>query len=433
MTLDGTPLNVYSDGLGALQVRMDGLAAGLFYDPDENPGHAGLEIREGDSIFPLQDGFETAIGRVNTEGLSIVDPGTGTRTLHTGYFVGPHLYVTEDITYTDGTSRIDVHYGIKNISPAPVSIRAAELADLYVGANDNGNGVISNLSPRFVGGRDEATGLVYGLQEVTPWAGLQEGDFELVFTNFAAGALNNTVDSEAPDNGVGVEWVLDNIAPGETRPIDVRWLLASAAPPGTQSPKPLTNDDGIIVAANGVLPPPVAGKSVNAKVRRGKVRVKVPGSKKFVDLEDPVQVPIGSIFDTLKGMVTLTSAADLKGGTQNAWFYTGIFKVGQTKGANPITELSLADVKPSCRKTGKASAAAAKKKSRKLWGDGKGKFRTTGQFSSATVRGTKWVVIDRCDGTLTRVVRGSVTVRDFKRRKTVIVKAGKQYLARKST
>jgi hypothetical protein len=45
------------------------------------------------------------------------------------------------------------------------------------------------------------------------------------------------------------------------------------------------------------------------------------------------------------------------------------------------------------------------------------------------VRGTRWVVSDRCDGTLTRVVSGSVTVRDRVRDKTVIVRAGGQYLA----
>ena len=37
---------------------------------------------------------------------------------------------------------------------------------------------------------------------------------------------------------------------------------------------------------------------------------------------------------------------------------------------------------------------------------------------------------DSCAGTLTRVVRGSVTVRDEVRRKTVTVAAGKSYLAR---
>jgi len=46
------------------------------------------------------------------------------------------------------------------------------------------------------------------------------------------------------------------------------------------------------------------------------------------------------------------------------------------------------------------------------------------------VRGTKWTIADRCDGTLTTVARGKVAVRDFRRKKTIIVKAGKRYLAR---
>jgi hypothetical protein len=66
----------------------------------------------------------------------------------------------------------------------------------------------------------------------------------------------------------------------------------------------------------------------------------------------------------------------------------------------------------------------------KLWGNGKGKFRTTGKYSSATVRGTIWLTQDECDGTLTKVKRGVVQVRDFKRKKTLTVKTGHSYLAR---
>ena len=66
----------------------------------------------------------------------------------------------------------------------------------------------------------------------------------------------------------------------------------------------------------------------------------------------------------------------------------------------------------------------------KLWGNGKGKFRTNGKYSSATVRGTIWLTTDRCDGTLTTVRRGTVRVRDLRRHKTVTVKAGHSYLAR---
>jgi hypothetical protein len=66
----------------------------------------------------------------------------------------------------------------------------------------------------------------------------------------------------------------------------------------------------------------------------------------------------------------------------------------------------------------------------KLWGSGKGKFKTSGKYASATVRGTIWLTQDECDGTLVRVKRGTVSVRDLKRKKTVTVKTGHSYLAR---
>jgi hypothetical protein len=176
------------------------------------------------------------------------------------------------------------------------------------------------------------------------------------------------------------------------------------------------------------LPPPVAGKTVNAQVKAGQVRFRLPGETAFVELTAPQQLPIGTTFDTTAGRVTLTSAADTEGATQHAWFYEGTFTLGQTTGSQPITTLALAGAVPACTKAGRA--AATTRRQRHLWGDGKGRFRTSGRFSSATVRGTHWVVSDRCDGTLTRVVRGSVTVRDRVRHKTVIVRAGGQYLAR---
>ena len=48
----------------------------------------------------------------------------------------------------------------------------------------------------------------------------------------------------------------------------------------------------------------------------------------------------------------------------------------------------------------------------------------------ATVVGTKWLVEDRCASTLTKVTRAKVRVRDFAKRKHVVVRAGKQYVAR---
>ena len=65
-----------------------------------------------------------------------------------------------------------------------------------------------------------------------------------------------------------------------------------------------------------------------------------------------------------------------------------------------------------------------------MWGNGKGRFPTKGRNSAATVVGTKWFVEDRCGSTLTKVARGRVSVRDFVKKKTVIVRKGKRYIAR---
>jgi hypothetical protein len=47
------------------------------------------------------------------------------------------------------------------------------------------------------------------------------------------------------------------------------------------------------------------------------------------------------------------------------------------------------------------------------------------------VRGTVWLTEDRCGGTYTRVKRGVVAVDDFARNRTVLVRAGKSYFAKR--
>ncbi len=175
-------------------------------------------------------------------------------------------------------------------------------------------------------------------------------------------------------------------------------------------------------------PPPQTGKAVNVAVVKGKVRIRRPGGK-FVELDDASQIPTGSTIDTRKGTVALTSTAG-SGKTQKANFFDGLFKVTQTRGKKPLTNLTLNEPLAKCSTKKKAKSSAKKKRKRRLWGDGKGNFRTSGRRSAATVAGTKWLVEDTCKGTLTRVARGVVKVRDYKKKKTVRVKAGKKYMAR---
>jgi hypothetical protein len=46
------------------------------------------------------------------------------------------------------------------------------------------------------------------------------------------------------------------------------------------------------------------------------------------------------------------------------------------------------------------------------------------------VRGTTWLMEERCAGSYTKVKEGKVSVRDRRRHRTVLVRAGHSYLAR---
>ncbi len=189
-------------------------------------------------------------------------------------------------------------------------------------------------------------------------------------------------------------------------------------------------NDGYIDNVSLVLGgPPVFHKSVGVRLVSGRVGIRRPGSKQDVDLTGSDTIPLGSTIDAQHGALMLSSVPRAGAAPQTAKFYEGVFRVTQTGGT---TQLALTQPLASCRARGRAAGAAAKKKpsKRHLWGDGKGAFRTSGKYSSATVRGTKWLVQDSCAGTLTRVVRGTVKVRDNVRRKTITVAAGKSYLAK---
>jgi PKD repeat protein len=213
------------------------------------------------------------------------------------------------------------------------------------------------------------------------------------------------------------------------------------------------------IAAPVVPPPPaskvapVQNKTVTIETTSGTVRVKLPGSTRYVDVRLLRSIPLGSTIDARKGHVVVTVEVDAKTHeTQSSEFWDGIFKVTQTKGPPPILVATLVGgsyrgCTPSGYRAngsarthaarGSATAglvqAAAKKKKRskrkvrRLWGRGDGDFRTTGRRSSATVRGTFWLVEDRCDGTLSWVRKGRVDVRDFRLKKTIKLIAGKRY------
>ena len=169
------------------------------------------------------------------------------------------------------------------------------------------------------------------------------------------------------------------------------------------------------------------------------------GISRLVPLRDTINLPFGSAIDARGGDVKITSSggsgkakssATVLGKTASATISDGLFQIKQVKAKVANTDLVLKGGSFTqlrrlvVARSRSATLAASKKTVRRLFGKGKGRFRTRGRFSAATVRGTTWGVRDRCDGTLTTVVKGRVAVFDFARKKTIFVRYRHTYLAR---
>jgi hypothetical protein len=177
---------------------------------------------------------------------------------------------------------------------------------------------------------------------------------------------------------------------------------------------------------------PQIGSSVVVAPSAGTVLVKT-GNGSFQPLAAGDDIPVGSLVDTRKGTVVLTTAV-AGGQTQTAEFRGALFQVRQAPNAGGLTDIVLrGDELSSCtsRRTARSAASRRRPAVRRLWSsDSNGKFRTHGRNSVATVRGTTWITTETCAGTRTTVTEGAVSVRDLRRKKSVLVRAGSSYLAR---
>jgi hypothetical protein len=190
------------------------------------------------------------------------------------------------------------------------------------------------------------------------------------------------------------------------------------------------------------LPPPEVGETANVDpsgrvlfgVRRsGRGASAAQKGVRFVALKEARQIPVGAFVNTRRGRIRLQTAGKSATSRQTGTFFGGVFQVLQARKGSSKGLTSLKLKGSSFRRCGKASSGQARATAsivRRLRARARGRFRTRGRHSAATVRGTTWVTVDRCDGTLTSVKQGRVVVRDFRRRRNTVVRAGKNYLAR---
>jgi hypothetical protein len=320
---------------------------------------------------------------------------------------GANFFAGGNAAESSATQFIDVSQATPEIDSGTVTATLSALEGGFSGQDD-----FATVTLRYL----DASGATIDLISLPPVRLADHGDATELLPRADTGkvpagtrALQVTIDA-VRNSGQYNDGYADNVSVVLSGPTVTPAPTPSPSPTPTPTPTP--------------SPTPTFHQDVVVRPS-GTVKVRKPGTNTFVTVSAAAEIPLGSTVDTTHGAVVLSSVPKPGAAPQSATFYAGIFRVTQPGG---ITQLALTQPLAPCG--ARASAAAKKPKTRRLWGDGSGSFRTSGRYSSATVRGTKWLVQDSCAGTLTRVVRGVVAVRDDVRRRTVVLRAGKKYLAR---
>jgi hypothetical protein len=220
------------------------------------------------------------------------------------------------------------------------------------------------------------------------------------------------------------------------------YTSAPAAPVGgqttatTQAITTVPPGIGVFASITHALPSPKLGVSGNLLPISGLVRVKLPGSRRFVPLTSGLQVPLGTIVDATLGKVSVTTASR-QGGTQTATFEVGEFKLTQARNGVALATLvgGRYSACPTARQRAHRAQAGSVQMSRrhtvrKLWAQGHGSYSTKGSYATGAALGTRWLTEDLCEGTLITVVTHRVVVTNLVTHRHVTVKAGHSYLAK---
>lgn len=392
-----------------------------------------LEIGTGKPCDPTADG-SVGCAYPPAAGEPGADPDPYPNSTQNGY-EGPTTFFTNVSSDESG--------GTVNFSPAiqpgqstyfsleePPSANAINVGSTPIGGGLSGTPTVTATSASFVAivnPNGSATNAQFQFNLDPRYSSIvdatQSTPLQAVGGDFSNHVVTATVTGLVPNALYHVHLVASN-KNGQTVGPDVTFMTSKGTTPGS----------------------PTLGRSFNVSQVSGLVLIKVHGV--FIPLTELTQIPTNTEIDALKGSIKIvtaipgghaaTDAKAKKTKTQNGTFGGAIFKL--TQAHSGLATLSLVESAfkgaPSYASCGKkaadASAAALSTKTLQLLkANATGKFSTKGRYSSATVRGTKWTIADKCDGTLTHDITDSVSVTDFVHHKTVILHAGQSYLATK--
>jgi len=225
-------------------------------------------------------------------------------------------------------------------------------------------------------------------------------------------------------------------------------------------------DSTFKTARDPAPPPPRIGATVNVIPVSGLVLVQPPRQNSaraselarlvegpgFLPLTETRRIPIDWQIDARAGALQMVVAASQHRHTQRIALAGGLFSISQTRHGpdRGLTTLDLLEndfpggpTYNSCPALTSAGASQTHARTAQASNlvlqtlrarDQAGRFSVRGHYSAATATsaGTAWDTIDRCDGTLTIVKRGTVTVSDFGLGTSIALDAGQSYLAQAS-
>ena len=149
-------------------------------------------------------------------------------------------------------------------------------------------------------------------------------------------------------------------------------------------------------------PAPCSARRSSSPPARARCSSAAPAQKRFRELGAAMLLPSGTVVDARRGRIRLTTALDEAGEFQTGRFWGSRFQIRQGHEAAGMTSLTLRGGdfgRCPARASGLAHASGVARENpttrrvvRSLWArDRGGRFRTYGNNSVATARGTAWV------------------------------------------